>query len=99
LNYQDRRDTDIQDFVPANGGSLRDRRTHTTREPVATFTAPQPWNLDELHQHAQVRAALRPGYREDGAPYPGGSRKDHRTAGHAAPHEETARMIRAAVRP
>lgn len=91
---------DIQDFVPANGGSLRDRRTHTTREPVATFTAPQPWNLDGLHQHAQVRAALRPGYRGDGPPPPG-SREDERKAAHVAmtPHEEVARTIRSAVRP
>ena len=86
---------DIDDItaVSPGAGSLRDRRTHTTRQAVGTFTASQPWNLDELHQHAQVLgAALRPGSRDPGP------RVDQK-AEHAAPHEETARMIRSAVRP
>lgn len=93
---------DIDDITASLGaGSLRDSlRPRATRQTVGTFSTPRPLNLDEHWEHAQIRAALRPGYREDGAPRPG-SRADHRGAVRVAmaPHEEVATMVRAAVRP
>src|ERR1700761_8657408 len=41
-------DTDIQDFIPAGGGSLRGALRPATREPVATFTPTQTVHPDEI---------------------------------------------------
>lgn len=91
---------DMDDLTPAGSGSLRRALRPGTPEPVATFTPTRTVHPDEHWQHAQIRAALRSGYREDGPPRPG-SREDQGKAGHVAitPHEEVARTIRSALRP
>jgi hypothetical protein len=86
---------DLDDFVPTGGGSLRDSlRPRATRQPVATFTTPT-LNHDEIWE-----SALRGGEHERDRPKRTRPQQD-RLKAHAEqpPHEETARMIRAALRP
>jgi hypothetical protein len=80
---------DLDDLVPAGGGSLRG-----PRQPVGTFTTPT-LNHDEIWE-----SALRGGEHEQPHLKRPGSRGDRRKAqAEQSPHEETARMIRAALRP
>lgn len=89
---------DLDDFVPAGGGSLRTRVVHNGQT-VATFSTPA-LNLDEHFQQAHLRS-LRPGHGLEHEPLNQAERASEKTAQNAAgfDHAETSRMIRSALRP
>lgn len=90
---------DLDDFVPAGGGSLRTRVVHNGQT-VGTFSTPA-LNLDEHYRQTRLRSALRPGHGLEHEPVDGAERASQHTAQHAAQfnHAETSRMIRSALRP
>lgn len=83
---------DMDDFVPAGGGSLRGRRGYATREPVGTFTEVRTVHPDEYWRPLSEELELP-------RPRRTGSKQDHRKTEDARPpHGEAARIVRAALR-
>jgi hypothetical protein len=85
---------DMDDLTPAGAGSLRDRTHRVGRQTVATFTPPRTVHPDEIWN---PRGAEITGHR----PWRSASKAHHQEPKHAehTPHQETARMVRAALRP
>ena len=96
---------DIDELVPAGGGSLRERRVFHAGQQVATFTTPPDHRPNELWKHGtRTTDATRDGSQGE----PLGSYRP----GHGLEHEpedkpereafdtvKTAGMVRAALRP
>lgn len=85
---------DLDDFTPASGGSLRDGTHRVGHQRVATFTVPAVRHPDHIWN---PRGGEITGHR----PWRSASKADHQEPKHAehTPHQETARMVRAALRP
>jgi hypothetical protein len=81
---------DIQDLVPAGGGSLRGRPVPAPRQTVATFTPTRTLHPDEIWSPRSHDIGRRTGRQEH---------HDRQEHADQAPHEETARMICSALRP
>jgi hypothetical protein len=87
---------DMDDFTPADSGSLRGAVRPATREPVATFTPTRTTHPDEIWNPRGGKITGR-------RPWRPGSQADHREPEHAPrpvhPGEDVAHTVRAALRP